>query len=59
MTETDPIERAKSHARQMYPEARVSTRSHRGKPVVLAIEGFPFVVPPQPEPLFDPRWEGE
>ena len=32
------IERAKEHAGQMYPAAEIRTRSHAGKPVVLAIE---------------------
>jgi hypothetical protein len=36
---TDPIQRAKAHAEQMFPEAEVSTRSVRGRPVVLATEG--------------------
>ncbi len=36
MASSDPIERAKAHARQMYPEAEVRMRSIRGKPIVLA-----------------------
>ena len=39
---TDPIETATAHAVQMYPEATITTRSVRGRPVVLAtIEGAP------------------
>jgi hypothetical protein len=33
---TDPIERAKRHAASMYPEAKVTTRSVKGRPIVLA-----------------------
>jgi hypothetical protein len=33
---SDPIERAKAHAATMYPEATITTRSIRGRPVVLA-----------------------
>ena len=35
MTATDPIERTKAHAAQMYPSADVRTKNHRGRPVVL------------------------
>jgi hypothetical protein len=36
---TDPLERAKAHATQMYPSASIRTRNHRGRPIVLAVEG--------------------
>ena len=36
---TDPIERAKAQAGQRYPRATITTRSVRGRPVVLAHEG--------------------
>jgi hypothetical protein len=32
------IERAKRHAAAMYPDAKISTRNVRGRPVVLALE---------------------
>ncbi len=35
-TTTDPIERSKEWARKRYPEAEVSTRSIKGRPIVLA-----------------------
>lgn len=35
----DPIERAKAQAGQRYPRATITTRSVRGRPVVLAYEG--------------------
>jgi hypothetical protein len=38
LTTTDPIERTKAHAAQMYPSADVRTKNHRGQPVVLAVE---------------------
>jgi len=38
LTKDDPIERAKSHAEQMDPEAEIRTKSVKGRPMVLAIE---------------------
>jgi hypothetical protein len=38
MGSTDPINRTKAHAAQMYPSADVRTKNHRGRPVVLAVE---------------------
>lgn len=38
-TGLDGIERVKDHARQMYPNADVAVKAHRGHPVVLASEG--------------------
>ena len=35
---SDPIERTRVHAAQMYPSADVRTKNHRGRPVVLAVE---------------------
>ena len=36
MASTDPIERSKQWARKRYPQADVSTRNIRGRPIVLA-----------------------
>ena len=36
MASTDPIERSKQWARKRYPQAEVSTRNIRGRPIVLA-----------------------
>jgi hypothetical protein len=36
---TNSIDRATAHAAQMYPQAEIKTRNHRGRPVVWAEDG--------------------
>lgn len=39
LTKADPLERAKARAAKTYPAATITTRNHRGNPLVLATEG--------------------